>query len=79
MPAASTALGFLASDRELKKDIVPVGEHNGYQWYEFEYKEPEKYGHGRFVGVMADEVEKIKPEAVAVMDNGYKAVHYGML
>jgi hypothetical protein len=63
---------FSMSDRSLKQDIVHVGEENGHNIYEFSYKlDPSK----RFIGVMADEVEKTDPEAVDIVD-GYKAVDY---
>ena len=41
-----------------------------------EFKDHPLCGHGRFRGVMAQEVEQIIPEAVTTMDNGYKAVKY---
>ena len=74
---AATFAPFFMSDRRLKKNIKPLGSHKGYEWYEFEYKD-EKHGKGKFIGVMADEVEKINPAAVATV-NGYKAVNYGAL
>lgn len=69
---------FAASDRRLKENIEVVGrdERTMLPLYEFEYKG----GDGRrFIGVMADDVEKVYPEAVSEMSNGYKAVDYGML
>ena len=36
-------------------------------------------GHGRHFGVMADEVERIVPEAVSVHPNGYRQVDYALL
>lgn len=65
------------SDRRLKTDIRPVGvdERTGLTLYEFSYKGSSR----RFVGVMADEVEKLYPEAVFEMPNGYKAVNYAAL
>ncbi len=66
------------SDRRLKKNIELVGrdERTGLNLYEFEYIN----GDGaRYLGVMADEVELVMPQAVSVMDNGYKAVNYTML
>ena len=64
------------SDRRLKQDIVVVGEHpNGLPAYEFAYKhDPTR----RFIGVMADDVEKFMPEAVTEVD-GYKTVDYALL
>ena len=64
------------SDRRLKQDIVEVGEYpNGLPAYEFAYKHnPTR----RFIGVMADDVEKFMPEAVTEVD-GYKTVDYDLL
>lgn len=66
------------SDRRLKENIhlVGVDERTGLNLYEFTYKD----GDGtRFVGVMADEVEQVMPEAVYMMPDGYKAVNYAAL
>jgi hypothetical protein len=66
------------SDRRLKENIEVVGrdERTMLPLYEFEYKG----GSGkRFIGVMADDVEKKFPEAVFEMPDGYKAVNYTML
>jgi hypothetical protein len=78
-----TALGaglgvYAASDRRLKENIELVGrdERTMLPLYEFEYKG----GDGRrFLGVMADDVEKVFPQAVIEMSNGYKAVDYDLL
>lgn len=65
------------SDRKLKKKLkhkftLP----NGIKVYEFEYKGSNK----KHIGVIADEVRKIKPEAVTPMDGyGYDAVNYSMI
>jgi hypothetical protein len=68
----------MASDRRLKENIELVGrdERTMLPLYEFEYKG----GDGRrFLGVMADDVEKVFPQAVIEMSNGYKAVDYDLL
>ncbi len=76
-----TGLGIYAgrtSDRRLKQDIELVGrdERTGLNLYEFSYKNaPGK----RYVGVMADEVAQVKPEAVITMLDGFMAVNYAML
>lgn len=63
------------SDSRLKENIKEIGEENGHKIYEFSYKhEPER----RFIGVMAQDVEKYMPEAVTEID-GYKTVNYDML
>ena len=66
------------SDRRLKENIQPIGtdERTGLNLYEFSYKNG---GGKRFIGVMADEVEKLYPEAVFEMPDGYKAVNYAAL
>ena len=62
------------SDRRLKEDIKRIGETDeGLPIYKFKYKgDPEEQTH---VGFMADEVEKIHPEAVG-HSHGYKTVDY---
>lgn len=70
--AASAAIA--ASDANLKEAIVPAGVENGYPIYEFNYIGDDR----RYVGVMAQDVEKIMPEAVIIKD-GYKAVDYDMI
>lgn len=64
-----------ASDRRLKTDIKLVGKtDSGIPVYTYKYK-------GENVtqmGVMAQDVEQVMPEAVGEL-NGYKAVNYGMI
>lgn len=63
------------SDIRLKENIEHVGEQNGYPIYEFNYINiPEK----RYSGVMAQDVEKVMPEAV-VESEGMKMVNYDMI
>ena len=82
--AAGTALGgplggaaakAFTSDRRLKSNIVRVGTHPlGIGIYEYDIFDR------RERGVMADEVEQVKPEAVTTHPTeGYKMVYYGML
>ncbi len=68
------AAAAMMSDSRLKENISIAGEHNGFPLYEFNYKGET----GRYRGVMAQDVEKIKPEAVVEM-NGFKAVRYDMI
>jgi len=73
-----------ASDINLKENVVLLWRaDNGVGIYEFEYKpefkDHELCGHGKFIGYVAQEVEKFMPEAVFTMDNGYKAVNYDMV
>ena len=74
-------MNMTASDPAFKENVVRVGEHPaGFGLYLFDYKaEFSDFGAGRQFGVMADEVEKILPEAVVVGDNGYRMVNYAML
>jgi hypothetical protein len=74
--------GIMASDIRMKENIIPMGSlPNGLPFYQFEYKPEFKdiAGHGRFVGVMAQDVEMVQPEAVITNANGYKMVNYGVL
>lgn len=78
------AAGIMASDIRMKENIKQI--HwmpNGLPVYEYEYKPEFKNhplaGHGKFVGVMAQEVEAVYPQAVTTIENGYKAVNYGLL
>ena len=77
--AGSTALdSFLPalafSDIRLKSDIVKVGTHPlGVGVYDYT-----KFGK-RERGVMAQEVEQVKPDAVSTHESGYKQVNYGLL
>lgn len=70
------------SDRDAKQNIVRIGTHPlGMGLYLFDYKPDfrDRCGHGRQFGVMADEVEIVAPEAVAMYADGYKRVNYAML
>lgn len=73
---------IMASDIRTKENIKPIGWlPNGLPVYEYEYK-PEfkdQWGHGKQVGVMAQEVEQVMPEAVIEHPDGYKMVNYGAL
>ena len=62
------------SDPRLKSNVVRVGTHPlGIGVYEYDI-----FGN-RERGVMADEVEAVMPEAVALHPSGYKMVNYGMI
>ena len=74
--------GIMASDIRMKENIIPMGSlPNGLPFYQFEYKPEFKdiAGHGQFVGVMAQEVDMVRPEAVITTSEGYKMVNYGVL
>lgn len=65
--------GALLSDRRLKTNIEKKGEAFGLPVYSFRYVWGEDS-----IGFMADEVEKVYPEAVSEV-NGYKMVNYKMI
>jgi hypothetical protein len=74
----------MMSDIRTKENIVPIGVlNNGLTLYSFEYKDEFKdhplAGEGLQVGVMAQEVEQVYPYAVTTLNDGYKAVNYGLL
>ena len=75
--------GALAlSDIRTKENIKQIDWlPNGLPVYTYEYKPEFKdiAGHGKFVGVMAQEVELVQPEAVITNADGYKMVNYGVL
>jgi hypothetical protein len=71
----SAAGGAMASDRRLKTDIKKVGKtDSGLSVYTYKYKGENK----THMGVMAQEVEEVFPEAVTEID-GYKAVYYDLI
>ena len=78
------AAGIMRSDIRMKENIEHVGWlPNGLPVYTYEYK-PEFRddpfaGHGKHIGVMAQEVEQVMPEAVITNADGYKMVNYGVL
>ena len=78
----SPAGTFTGSDETIKENIEKIGSlDNGINVYKFEYKPDYKdtWGHGEHIGVMAQEVEQVIPEAVAMHEDGYKLVNYAML
>lgn len=64
---------YMLSDRRAKTDIKLVGKlDNGLNVYQYRYKT----GGPTQIGLMADEVEKVSPDAVATHPSGYKMVDY---
>jgi hypothetical protein len=81
MNSAMQGLGGMAmmfSDRRLKKDIQLLGyktvggQKVGYYSWTYVWGEDA-------CGYMADEIEKVRPEAVSTHESGYKMVDYGRL
>ena len=63
------------SDRRMKRNIKKLGEFGkGISWYAFRYLDDAK----KRIGFMADEVQKVLPQAVHDV-NGVLAVDYGMV
>lgn len=65
------AAPIIASDIRVKENISKVGLENGFNIYDFNYIGDPR----RFRGVMADEVEMARPDAVTTI-NGIKHVYY---
>jgi len=69
--------GGRRSDIRLKEDIVPLAQlGNGLELYRFRYKGSD---HTVYVGVMAQDVRKIEPNAVWPGPDGYLRVDYDRL
>lgn len=76
-PAGSLGAGIgaaMMSDRRLKRHIKRIGTaDNGLNVYSYQYA----WGGPTQIGYMADEVERVSPDAVITTSSGYKAVDYG--
>jgi hypothetical protein len=69
--------GGRRSDVHLKEDIVPLVQlDNGLELYRFRYKGSDRT---EYVGVMAQEVQRIEPSAVWRDHDGYLVVNYDWL
>lgn len=77
--------GWAMSDERLKEDIEPVGAidmQGGEQLpvYTYNYKPGTGLGGGLMqLGVLAQEAERVAPDAVATTPSGYKAVNYSRI
>lgn len=71
----NAGLGALFSDEDLKENIVEVGRlYNGLKVYSFTYR-GDTVPH---IGLLAQEVVQVRPEAVSVEKNGYMKVNYAL-
>lgn len=78
MGLAGNALGaWRLSDETTKKDKKKVGKLKGHTLYEYKYKDDP--AGKKQIGVMAQEVEKKRPDAVKKGTDGKKRVNYGKL
>ena len=78
--AGATALS--ASDRRVKNNIEEFDSSeflNEITGYKYNYKKPETHGEGDQVGVMAQDVEKVAPQAVNTNEDGVKEIDYNRL
>lgn len=76
--AAATvgSAALMASDMNLKKNIERVGEHpSGVGRYVWDWKD----GSGSEVGVLAQELQQVRPDAVGRMPSGHLGVAYGLI
>ena len=75
-------IAFSTSDERLKDNITPLSDNlnklDMINAYNFDWK-PNAFRSGKDVGVLAQEIEKIMPEAVITRDTGYTAVDYQKL
>lgn len=85
--ASNDVVAYSTSDFQLKENITPItnalDKIAQIEGVEFDWKEisdeERKYvhgNHGHDIGVIAQQIEKILPEAVQTRENGYKAVDY---
>lgn len=72
------ASSFMMSDETMKTDKKEVGELKGHKLYEYHYKGEPK-SKPKHIGVMAQQVEKKRPDAVRKGPDGKKRVNYGKL
>ena len=75
---------YRASDKRLKDEIKPIEDAldkvNAISGVKFEWNMDEQSFHeGSDIGVIAQEVEEVIPEAVANRKNGFKGVKYELL
>ena len=85
--ATNDVVAFSTSDIRLKENITPIQNPlikiseisgNTFDWKILDEEGKKNiHGHtGRDIGVIAQEIEQILPEAVTTRDSGYKAVKY---
>jgi hypothetical protein len=85
--ATNDIVAFSTSDKRLKENIIPIPNAlnkvlklsgNTFDWKQLTDEEIKTiHGHsGKDVGVIAQEVEIVLPEAVTTRESGYKAVKY---
>lgn len=80
MVVAGDIVAFWTSDKNLKDNIknieAPLEKITQLNGVTFDWNDKQSLHEGSDVGVIAQDVEKIIPEAVTTRDDGYKAVKY---
>jgi hypothetical protein len=78
--ASGDIIAFNSSDERLKDNVEPIkfpldklGKIGGYT---FDWNDKQQIYHGHDVGVLAQEIEEVLPEAVKDRGSGYKGVQY---
>ena len=78
--SGASSIMSIFSDNRLKSNIVPIGKIGPLNAYSYDYRQDMGVDvpRGRQVGFMAQEVEKVHPEAVGLR-SGFKTVNYNYL
>lgn len=81
LKATGDVTAYYSSDRRLKDNIKPItsalDKIDNINGVEYDWNTELQSTHtGHDVGVIAQEIEAVLPEAVTTRDNGYKAVNY---
>ena len=78
--ASGDVIAFNSSDERLKDNIIqienPLEKMESIGGYEFDWNNNQQIYHGHDIGVIAQEIEKVLPEAVKDRGSGYKGVQY---
>jgi len=81
--AAGDIIAYRSSDKRLKDNIknIPnaLEKIQSIGGYEFDWNHSQETYEGHDVGVIAQEIEEVLPEAVTTRDSGYKGVQYEKL
>jgi hypothetical protein len=74
---------FIVSDERMKTNIAPLNtaldKIVNLKGVSYEWKDKARSGHGKEIGLLAQDVEKVFPELVHTDGMGYKAVSYDRL